>query len=107
MTLLKQKRSQKFIDNFLLGNLNLPRFACQSCSFLTDIYEVIKNHVSTHSTFYCNYCGKHFGRKDSLKTHLNHHTGEKPFKCDICDMKFSARIERCRHKKKHGRKKLC
>ena len=34
--------------------------------------------------YVCNVCGKGFGRKTHLNTHLVIHSGEKPFKCPYC-----------------------
>ncbi len=33
----------------------------------------------------CDICGKGFTQKGNIQTHKMIHTGEKPYKCDICD----------------------
>lgn len=42
-------------------------------------------HVMAHQ---CPVCNKYYSRRDNLKAHSRIHTGEMPFKCDICDRPF-------------------
>jgi uncharacterized Zn-finger protein len=45
----------------------------------------------------CSYCFKRFDRPSALKTHLNSHTGEKPFECSKCFQRFSVKSNMRRH----------
>ncbi|KAK3586798.1 hypothetical protein CHS0354_002537 [Potamilus streckersoni] len=50
----------------------------------------------------CDVCGRLFTQKGSVIRHQLVHSGEKPFECDVCSIKF-ARIDNLRaHKKTHG-----
>lgn len=39
--------------------------------------------------FKCDQCARAFRDSFDLKVHIRKHTGEKPFKCDHCDLRFS------------------
>lgn len=38
--------------------------------------------------FPCSVCGKEFGRKYNMETHMKIHTGERPFQCEVCKKRF-------------------
>ncbi|KZT25762.1 hypothetical protein NEOLEDRAFT_1092293 [Neolentinus lepideus HHB14362 ss-1] len=51
----------------------------------------------------CHICHKVFPRPSGLSTHMNSHSGDKPFKCPIptCDKHFTVRSNAKRHLRTH------
>ncbi|KIK93414.1 hypothetical protein PAXRUDRAFT_12679 [Paxillus rubicundulus Ve08.2h10] len=55
-------------------------------------------------THYCEECGRGFPRPSGLSTHMNTHSGAKPYKCTVpsCDKRFAVRSNARRHLRTHG-----
>ena len=51
--------------------------------------------------FQCSLCENYFASSDSLKQHMNIHSTEKAYMCDVCKSSFSNPYALTRHKKKH------
>ncbi|NWH69142.1 SALL3 protein, partial [Geococcyx californianus] len=53
----------------------------------------------------CKFCGKVFGNDSALQIHLRSHTGERPYKCNICGNRFTTKgnlkVHFQRHKDKY------
>lgn len=45
----------------------------------------------------CMYCNKVFGSERDMKLHMRSHTGEKPYKCEVCEQLFSLKRSLERH----------
>lgn len=67
----------------------------------------LRNHMQVHTgerPFPCNICGKRLTSKHVLKDHMRVHTKERPFKCERCPKSFSFKCSLTSHlKSKHSR----
>ncbi|XP_034030995.1 zinc finger protein 1035 isoform X2 [Thalassophryne amazonica] len=52
------------------------------------ILRKIQPKVVTKYQFSCDYCQRAFGNAYHLKVHVRLHTGEMPYACEYCDMRF-------------------
>jgi len=74
--------------------------------------EVLTNHSrdniendDTYLKHVCRFCQKAFGSDSALQIHLRSHTGERPYKCNICANRFSTKgnlkVHFVRHKERY------
>ncbi|NWX38679.1 BC11A protein, partial [Notiomystis cincta] len=50
----------------------------------------------------CEYCGKVFKNCSNLTVHRRSHTGERPYKCELCNYACAQSSKLTRHMKTHG-----
>lgn len=84
-------------------------FKCEKCSRSFSLRCILMTHLKRHMPrdvkehFRCQVCDKTFAAKVSLNVHLRMHTGQKPFKCDFCDLRFRTSGHRIAHQACHLR----
>ncbi|XP_075688350.1 zinc finger and BTB domain-containing protein 41 [Rhinoderma darwinii] len=57
---------------------------------------------SSKKNLKCPKCEKVFDRVGKYESHTRVHTGEKPFECDICNMRYSTKSNLTVHRKRHS-----
>ncbi|XP_076318308.1 BCL11 transcription factor A-like isoform X1 [Tachypleus tridentatus] len=81
-----------------LGNspTSLPRTSTPSTTANPKTKEQRRNDT-------CEFCGKIFKNCSNLTVHRRSHTGEKPYKCELCSYACAQSSKLTRHMKTHGR----
>jgi hypothetical protein len=65
--------------------------------------ELRKEIISRGRNDTCEFCGKVFKNCSNLTVHRRSHTGEKPYKCELCPYSCAQSSKLTRHMKTHGR----
>ena len=64
-------------------------FTCEDCNeVFTDFTSFDQHGTNVHHSFICGYCGKVFTAKPNRERHVRYHTGEKPYRCELCEESF-------------------
>lgn len=95
-----QKRAEEVLDSatqsFVAGNL-IDELAYRT----GDDFNGSKNVDDAVLKHRCRYCGKVFGSYSALQIHLRSHTGERPFKCNMCPSSFTTKGNLKVHYQRH------
>lgn len=81
------------------------QFNCNQCEKTFRSTQSLKRHLEYHTgvikkPFACDVCGKGFRLKTNLIEHRRIHTGEKPYTCEYCAANFRTTSSYCGHMKK-------
>jgi len=104
--------SQESVESRLHGNgkhTGKKPFECSYCGKKYGRKHILTTHLRIHTgvrPYKCICCDKTFRYKMSLTRHLQSHTGEKPFECSYCDKKFGQKSNLTMHLRIHTGKKL-
>ncbi|KAI3359053.1 hypothetical protein L3Q82_015423 [Scortum barcoo] len=86
------------------SNAGKKSFGCSECGKIFGRKEHLQTHVRIHTgerPFSCSDCGKAFGCKRSLLGHMASHTGERPFSCSQCGKRFGRMVNLKTHERLH------
>lgn len=71
---------------------------CADCGKSYGSEALLKQHrYDCHSNIMCSECGKTYTNRYSLLYHVRRHTGEQPYKCKFCGVKFHWSSRRAEH----------
>ncbi|KAK3587912.1 hypothetical protein CHS0354_014426 [Potamilus streckersoni] len=101
----KQFTHQRYLKSHQQRHIGEKKHVCLICGSKFLNLSALKSHQETHKTeeekeykFICPHCGKRYLSKANFDDHLNKHTGDKPYSCEVCHRKFGFRTMLAKHR---------
>ena len=97
-------RSNEVKKHYIKVHQSQPILPCHVCDYTSRTEKMYQAHRMSHLVEYpCAHCGKIFTQHSRLVYHMNSHTNERQFECELCDKKFNTAQYVKTHKRKvHG-----
>ena len=92
-------RSKSNSENRSAKNNSMPMVTAMNLNLSNQ--HSMKKETRRNDT--CEFCGKVFKNCSNLTVHRRSHTGEKPYKCELCSYACAQSSKLTRHMKTHGR----
>ena len=91
----------KMSSHKLIAHSTDKKYQCKFCGLRLGGTTQLKSHERTHqeAKFKCTYCDKKLTTRKGLEWHERQHTGDKPFKCPLCDIGFPSGGGLAQHKR--------
>ncbi|CAH1788148.1 unnamed protein product, partial [Owenia fusiformis] len=99
-----QTASQNVFQEHEEYHKGLRPFTCEFCNYAGRSSLTLRDHVHAVHTLQKDIvcpienCGQTFKKQVYLRRHMTKHTGEKPFRCDVCKMAFRSHATMYRHR---------
>ncbi|KAH9366291.1 hypothetical protein HPB48_010294 [Haemaphysalis longicornis] len=95
---------REHLEAHLETHSNLKPYECPECgqhfSKTSNLARHRLQHLGGSEHLMCPDCGRTFNRSDSLQRHRKVHTGERPYACHVCGMRFAHVSTVRRHEQK-------
>ena len=96
-----------YINQFTLLFIDVVAYLLNSYPKPNLTKSLFQEHMAKHSgdkPYKCEVCPKQFNHKTDLRRHMCLHTGEKPFTCDVCGKGFIREDRMVKHADTHKKK---
>lgn len=107
--LSKRKSSDsEMMKPILSKDGSVTLYQCEKCSKVFNKKQTLRQHFITHTDrFACSYCDTRCKSKGDLHRHIQTHTKEKPYHCDVCNTDYTRETILRKHMKTQLHLRAC